>query len=121
MSYVKPLYEGTPYGLGVAASGGLGIGQCVKLSAADTFAPGASTSARIFGINKSTVAAGENPTVYCGGGVYETDVYEGSPSAGNKLACDATSSKLKVAGESDFVVAECISCSGGVLRFKLLV
>jgi len=121
MAYLKPLIEGTPYGLGVAATGGLTPGQCVKFSAGDTFAPTASVSARSFGICKKAVAAGEQATIYCGGGIYETDAYEGSPAAGNVLTADGTSSKLKVTGEGNFAVAECISCSGGVLRFKLLV
>ncbi len=121
MAQINPLHEGVAYGIGQAATGGLGAVQCVKVTDDGTFAPGASSTVPIFGINKKATAEGENPTIYCNGGIYETDTFIGDLSAGDKLACDAETSLLKEAEEGNFQVASAMSVDGGILRFKLLV
>ena len=62
------------------------------------------------------------PGIYCCGGVYETDVFEGTINAGDELEID-TSGVLIVAGtqQGAHVVAQAISVSGGILKFRLLI
>ena len=120
MPYVQPLAPGFRYGLGNISGAGE-AGQLVKLSGDNVFTVNDAPAVRSFGMLAKAYKDGEMCGVFCLGGIYETDQFEGTPSAGDELACDADSSKLKVAEEGDFVVGEVILLSNGVLRFKLLV
>ncbi len=62
------------------------------------------------------------PASTASGGVYETDVFEGTINAGDELEID-TSGVLIVAGtqQGAHVVAQAISVSGGILKFRLLI
>ncbi len=120
MPYVQPMAPGFRYGLGTISGGGE-TGQLVKLSGENIFSVNDDASARSFGLLVNTYKDGERCGVYCLGGIYETDRFVGTLAAGDELACDAGSSTFKKAAEGDFIVAEAISISAGVLRFKLLV
>jgi len=119
MSNVNSLHEGLAYGLATAGAA-ITAGQVVKLSGNDVLIPAASATAAVLGIAKYDCADEDQPVVLVGPGVYETDVYVGNPTAGVELACDASTSNLKVAGGGERVIAQCLSCSGGVLRFKMI-
>jgi hypothetical protein len=62
------------------------------------------------------------PGIYCNGGVYETDVFEGTINPGDDLKVSATG-KLTGGniGNDEFVIAQAISVQSGVLKFKLLI
>ncbi len=120
MSYVQPLAPGFRYGLGTLSGSGE-AGQLVKISGGNAFSLNDDAAHRSFGVLAAACKDGEMPGVYCLGGIYETDRFAGTIAAGDPLSCDAASSALKKAAEGDFVVAEAISASAGVLRFKLLV
>ena len=117
MAYVTTLYDGLHYSCGVAGVA-LTAGQVVKLSANHTFIPCASVSAASEGIAKYDCDADGAPDIIMSG-VHQTDNYVGSPSAGNDLACDASTSKLKVATTSDRIVGRVIAVENGVMTFSL--
>jgi hypothetical protein len=120
MAYVQPLAPGFRYGL-APLSGAGSCGQLVKLAGPNLLAVNTTPAARSFGILEKPYRDGELAGVFCLGGIYETDQFEGTPAPGNELACDATTGKLKVKGQGEFAVGETISCVSGVLRFKLFV
>ncbi len=120
MSYVQALAPGFRYGLGTMQGAGE-PGQIVTLAGDNVFAVASDPTARSFGILERKVKDGEMPGLFCLGGIYETDSFIGSPSAGDELSCDAETALLKKAAEGDFVLAEVISAGAGILRFKLLV
>ncbi len=119
MPYVQPLAPGFRYGLG-AITGGGSAGQFVLLTGDNEMSVNTDPAKRSFGLLEKTTKDGELGGVFCLGGIYETDVFVGSPAPGDELACDATG-KLKVKGQDEFAVGEVIAAASGVLRFKLYV
>lgn len=117
MAYVQPLAPGFRYGLG-AISGGGSAGQLVRLSGDNLFSVNTNPAVRSLGILEKTTKDGELCGVFCLGGIYETDVFVGTPAPGDELACDA-SGKLKVKGQDELAVGEVIAVSATRLRFKL--
>jgi len=61
------------------------------------------------------------PGIYCQGGVYETDVFEGSISAGDALKVSAAGKLTNGVQAGEEIVGRAISVSGGVLKLRLLV
>ena len=120
MAYIEPKAPGFSYGLGTINGAGA-AGQCVKINGDNQFAVNTDPTARSFGVLTKSCKDGEMCGVFCMGGIYETDQVVGTPAAGDLLACDADTGKLKAADEGDFPLGETISCQTGVLRFKLLV
>ena len=120
MSYVQPLAPGFRYGLGTMQGAGE-PGQIVTMVGDNLFAVATDPTARSFGVLEKKVADGQMPGIFCLGGIYETDVFEGTPAAGDELSCDAATGTFKVAVAGDVVLGQVISASSGVLRFKLLV
>ena len=120
MAYVQPLAPGFRYGLG-AISGAGATGQLVRLSGDNVLSVNTNPALRSFGILEKTYRDGELCGVFCLGGIYETDVFVGTPAPGDELACDAQTGKLKVKGQGEFAVGEVIAAASGVLRFKLFV
>ena len=120
MAYMQPLAPGFRYGLG-AISGPGATGQLVRLSGDNVLSVNTNPALRSFGILEKTYRDGELCGVFCLGGIYETDVFVGTPSAGDELACDATTGKLKVKGQGEFAVGEVIAATSGTLCFKLYV
>ena len=120
MAYVEPKAPGFRYGLGTISADAV-AGQCVRLTDANVFSVNDDAAKRSFGILVASCDKDALCGVYCMGGIYETDQYTGNISAGDELACDANTGKLKAASGDEFVVGETISLVSGVLRFKLLV
>jgi len=120
MAYVQPLAPGFRYGLGAIAGGGA-TGQLVRLTGDNVLSVNADPAKRSFGLLEKPVKDGELGGVFCLGGIYETDVFVGTPAPGDELACDAATGKLKVKGQGEFAVGEVIAVATGVLRFKLFV
>ena len=120
MAILNPNHRGLAYGDGYMQSAGA-CGQFVKLVGNDLFAVNIDPTAKSFGVLIKDYKAGEMPGIFCMGGVYETDVYEGTIIAGDNLKV-STGGKL-TAGVvvDDQVVAQAISISSGTLKFRLLI
>ena len=97
-------------------------GQVVRVTGNDLFAVNTDPEARSFGILIKDYAEGEMPGIYCGGGVYETDVFEGTINPGDDLK---VSNNGMLTGGSipnrQHVIAQAISVQSGVLKFRLLI
>ena len=118
MAYVEPRAPGFRYGLGTISADAV-AGQCVRLTDANVFSVNDDAAKRSFGILAASAKEGEMCGVHCRGGIYETDQYTGNISAGDELACDANTGKLKGASGDEFVMGETISLVSALLRFKL--
>ncbi len=121
MPFINPCHRGLAYGDGQMQGEGK-LGQVVRIAGNDLFAVNTDPTAPSFGVLITDYAAGDLPGIYCDGGVYETDVFEGTIHAGDALKVSA-GGKLTggtiAAGEH--IVARAISVSGGTLKFRLLV
>ena len=119
--FIRSNHRGLAYGDG-AMQGEGSTGQVVRLVGADLFAVNTDPAQRSFGLLMKSYKAGELPGVYCQGGIYETDVFEGTPAPGSLLKTSATG-KLAAgtiaAGEE--AVAQAISVVDGVLKFRLVI
>ena len=120
MAYVEAKAPGFRYGLGTLSADGV-AGQCVRLTNENVFTVNDDATKRSFGILAAACRKDELAGVFCMGGIYETDQYSGNVAGGNLLCCDGQTGKLKAVSGQEFVVAEAISVTSGVLRFKLLV
>ncbi len=117
--FINANHRGLAYGDGHMQGDGQ-LGRFVKLVGDDLFAVNTDPTTASFGVLIKDYTDGEMPGIYCQGGVYETDVFEGAVSAGGELGIDATG-VLTAATEGAEVVAQAISVSGGVLKFRLLI
>ncbi len=120
MSFLNADHPGLAYGDG-AMSGAGTLGQVVKVAGNDLFAVNTSATVRSFGILRKDYASGAMPGIWCRGGIYTTDVFEGTIAAGDALKVSANGKLIAGVGAGDLVVAEALSVSGGVLKFKLLL
>ena len=120
MAFLNPNHRGLAYGDGYMQGAG-SCGQFVKLVGNDLFAVNTDPTARSFGILRKDYADGKMPGIWCRGGIYTTDVFEGTIAAGNPLKVSANGKLTAGVGEGDLVIAEAISVVGGVLKFKLLL
>jgi hypothetical protein len=112
---------GIAYGDGFA-QGDAVCGSVMKLVGDDLFSVADDATEPAFGILLRDVKSGEMPTIYTGGGVYETDNFTGTIQANDRLKVHATNHNLTNGAQAgDVIVAQAISMSGGVLKFKLLV
>jgi len=111
---------GIAYGDGYMQGDG-SLGQVVKVAGDDLYAVNTDSEARSFGLLMKDYKNGEMPGIYCGGGIYTTDVFTGNISAGDELKVGNDGKLAKKTGNNDLVIAEAISVSGGVLKFKLLI
>ena len=112
---------GIAYGDGFA-QGDAVCGSVMKLVGGDLFAVADDATEPAFGILFRDVKSGEMPTIYTGGGVFETDNFTGTIQANDRLKVHATNHNLTNGAQAgDVIVAQAISMSGGVLKFKLLV
>ena len=117
--FINANHRGLAYGDGHMQGDGR-LGRFVKLVGDDLFAVNADPTTKSFGVLVKDYKDGEMPGIYCQGGVYETDVFEGTVTAGNELQIDS-SGALTAATQGNEVVAQAISVSGGVLKFRLLI
>ncbi len=120
MSYLNPDHRGLAYGDGYMQDAG-SCGQFVKLVGDDLFAVNTDPTAKSFGILIKDYKAGEMPGIFCMGGIYETDVFEGTINADDDLKVSANGKLTAGVTTEDEVVARAISCSGGALKFRLLI
>jgi len=119
MAYLNASHPGLAYGDGYMQGSG-SLGQFVKLVGDDTFAVNTTAADPSFGILMKDYADGEMPGIWCCGGVYETDQFSGAISPDELLEIDGDG-KLTGGATATSRVAQAISVSGGILKFKLLV
>lgn len=119
MAYFNACHPGLAYGDGFMQGAGK-MGQFVKLVGDDTFAVNTAAGDPSFGILMRDYEDGEMPGVWCCGGVYETDQYSGAVNPDDLLKIDADG-KLTGGATATNRVAQAVSVSGGILKFKLLV
>ncbi len=120
MSFLNADHPGLAYGDGYMSGAGT-IGQIVSIAGNDQFAVNTDAEARSFGILRKDYADGKMPGIWCSGGIYTTDVFDGTINAGDLLKVSANGKLRSGVGGNDEVVGEAISVTGGVLKFKLLV
>lgn len=120
MAFLNPCHRGLAYGDGYMQGNGT-CGQIVHLVGNDLFAVNTVATQRSFGILIHDYVNGEMPGIFCDGGVYETDVYEGSITAGDNLKVSPNGKLAVSTSAQDFIVAQAIVVQGGVLKLKLLV
>lgn len=120
MAFLNPNHRGLAYGDGYMQGAG-SCGQFVKLVGNDLFAVNTDSTAKSFGILIGNYVAGEMPGIFCMGGVYETDVYEGTIVANDDLKVSANGKLTSGVTGTDLAVARAISMSGGTLKFRLLI
>jgi len=120
MAFLNADHPGLAYGDG-AMSGAGTLGQVVKVAGNDLFAVNTDAAVRSFGILRKDYADGKMPGIWCRGGIYTTDVFEGTVNAGDALKVSENGKLTAGVGEGDLVIAEAISVVGGVLKFKLLL
>lgn len=120
MPFVNGNHRGLAYGDGHMQSEGM-TGQIVRIAGNDLFAVNTDATAPSFGILIKDYKAGDMPGIYCNGGVYETDVFEGTFAAGADLKVSANGKLTAGVGAGDIVIARAISVGGGTLKFRLLI
>jgi len=120
MSYLNADHpNGMSYGDGYLQGAG-SLGQVVKIVGDDLFAVNIDSAAKSFGLLIKDYASGDMPGIYCGGGIYTTDVFTGSIAAGDALMAGVDGKLTKQTGTNP-QIATAISVSGGTLKFKLLI
>ena len=119
MAYLNANHPGIAYGDGYMQGAG-SMGQFVKAVADDTFAVNTDPAVLSVGVLMKDYADGEMPALWCNGGVYETDQFSGAVNPNELLKIDATG-RLVGGGNNTNKVAQAISVSGGILKFKLLI
>ena len=120
MPFIYSAHRGLAYGDGYLQGDGA-LGQVVKLVGADLFAVNTSAAAKSFGVLAKDYKAGEMPTIFCLGGIFETDVFEGTINPGDDLKVSAAGKLTAGVAEGDEVIARAISVSGGTLKFRLKI
>jgi hypothetical protein len=119
MAYLNANHPGIAYGDGYMQGAG-SMGQFVKAVGDDTFAVNTDAGTQSFGMLMKDYADGEMPALWCNGGVYETDQFSGAVNPNELLKIDATG-RLVGGATNTNRVAQAISVSGGILKFKLLI
>ncbi len=120
MAFINAAHRGLAYGDGYMQGDGE-LGQLVKVAGNDLFAVNTDPTVPSFGILIKRYKGGEMPGIYCMGGVYETDVFDGNVQAGDFLKASANGKLTAGVGEGDVAVGQAISVSGGTLKFRLIV
>jgi len=120
MPYINPNHRGLAYGDGYMQGDGQ-LGQVVKIAGDDLFAVNTDPTIKSFGILIKDYSNGEMPGIYCMGGVYETDVFEGTVIPGDDLKVSANGKLTADVQNDEEVIAQAISASGGTIKFRLLI
>ncbi|MHB9037072.1 MAG: hypothetical protein ACYC64_10410 [Armatimonadota bacterium] len=120
MAVLNPNHRGLAYGDGYMQGSG-SCGQIVKLVGNDLFAVNTDPQAKSFGILIRDYNNGEMPGIFCMGGIYETDVFEGTINPNDDLKVSANGKLTAGVQAGDLVVARAISLAGGTLKFRLLI
>lgn len=120
MPSLNPSHRGLAYGDGHLQGDGA-TGQVVRIVGNDLFAVNTDPTKKSFGVLVKDYKNGEMPALYCMGGVYETDVFDGAITAGQDLKVSANGRLTAGVATGDEVIARAISLSGGTLKFRLLI
>ena len=118
MGFINPCHRGMAYGDGYMQGEG-SLGQLVKVVGDDLFAVNTDSAVRSFGILIKTYKSGEMPGIYTKGGVYETDVFDGTIAAGDLLKVSANGKLTNGVATGDLVVGQAIAVKGGTLKIQL--
>jgi len=120
MSYITPVHQGLSYGDGTLQGAGA-LGQVVRVIGNDRFAVNIDPALKSFGILARDYKDGDMPGIYCNGGVYETDVFDGTIQAGDDLKV-STNGKLSAGvQQGEHVIARAIAVESGLLKFRLVL
>ena len=117
---IKPTHRGLAYGDGHMQGDGE-EGQVVRIVGNNLFAVNTDPAQPSFGILVKSAKAGQMPGIYCQGGTYETEVFEGTIAAGDALKVSAAGKLTNGVGASDEVIARAIAMENGTLTFALLI
>lgn len=120
VAFLNPNHRGLAYGDGYLQGAG-SCGQFVKLVGNDLFAVNTDPTAKSFGVLIKDYKSGEMPGIFCMGGIYETDVFEGTINVGDDLKVSESGRLTAGVSEGDEVVARAVSVSSGTLKFRLLI
>lgn len=120
MAYLTPNHQGLCYGDGYMSGAG-SLGQVVRLVSHDRFAVNTDPTLKSFGILAKDYKDGDMPGVYCNGGVYETDVFDGTIQAGDDLKVSTNGKLTSGVQNGDHIIARAIAVEGGLLKFRLLL
>lgn len=120
MSYITPVHQGLCYGDGILQGAG-GLGQVVRLVGNDRFAVNTDPALQSFGVLAKDYKEGDMPGIYCNGGVYETDVFEGTIQAGDNLKVSTNGNLSAGVQQGEHVIARAIAVEGGLLKFRLVL
>lgn len=120
MAFLNPNHRGLAYGDGYMQDEGK-CGHFVHLVGNDLFSVNTNPTAKSFGILCKDYKAGEMPTVFCMGGIYETDVFEGNINPNEDLKVSGSGKLTSGVQAGELVVARAISISSGTLKFRLLI
>ena len=120
MPFINPCHRGLAYGDGHIQGDGA-LGQVVAIAGNDLFAVNTDPSVQSFGVLIKDYASGDMPGIYCMGGVYETDVFEGTVNPGDDLKVSANGKLTAGVQAGEEVIARAISASGGTIKFRLLI
>ncbi len=120
MSYITPVHQGLSYGDGTLQGAGA-LGQVVRLVGNDRVAVNTDPALKSFGILAKDYKDGDMPGVYCNGGVYETDVFDGTIQAGDDLKVSTNGKLSSGVQEGEHVIARAIAVEGGLLKFRLVL
>ncbi len=118
MPFINPNHRGLAYGDGYLQGDGQ-LGQVVRIVGNDLFAVNTTPTAKSFGILIKDYKNGEMPGIYCMGGVYETDVFEGTVNPGDDLKVSANGKLTAGVQAGEEVIARAVSVSGGTIKFRL--
>jgi len=120
MPFINSIHRGVAYGDGYLQGDGQ-LGQVVTLVGNDLFAVNTDPTVTSFGILIKDYKNGAMPGIYFMGGVYETDVFEGTVNPGDDLKVSANGKLTAGVQAGEEVIARAISVSGGTLKFRLLI
>ena len=120
MSYITPVHQGLCYGDGTLQGAGA-LGQVVRLVGNDRFAVNTDPALKSFGILAKDYKDGDMPGIYCNGGVYETDVFDGTIQAGDELKVSTNGKLTAGVQQGDQVIARAIAIESGLLKFRLVL
>ena len=118
MSYITPVHQGLSYGDGFIQGAG-SLGQVVRLVGNDRFAVNTDPSLKSFGILAKDYKDGDMPGIFCNGGVYETDAFDGTILAGDDLKVSTNGLLSSNVQQDELVIARAISVESGMLKFRL--
>ena len=120
MTMINPDHRGLAYGNGHMQGEGQ-LGHVVKIVGDYLFAVNTVTTVNSFGLLITNYKNGDMPGIYCQGGVYETDVFEGTINPGDDLKVSANGLLTSGVAAGEEVIARAISASGGTIKVKLLI